>query len=330
MKKINKVIIITLVAILFTSGCSIFKINNDDKVDKTFKQFVKYINDENANEIKKLFSKNTLSSPTIDADLNYIFELIDGEIVNWEENGEKYQNSKKRNRNISDYFEANYIIETKSSKYYIDFSMFTVNELNSDEEGVKEVVVLNNKQYNDKSADCYIFAGFSGIYNPNNDYSIGISNAYMNKIKLMFDGLTYEKNMIATEPPWARKALVDYKKLESDGQYFFNFINGNINSWEILEGPVTSKINMNGREIITLETSYDVKTEHYEIETQSHKRNVIYNNYVIYLLIYQNDQNEIDNVGLYSIRVESKESNISLKDAFDDTSKPGIYNPNNN
>lgn len=318
MKKINKVIIITLVAILFTSGCSIFKINNDDKVDKTFKQFIEYINDNNSSKVKSLFAQNVQStSKTLDDDIKYITNLIDGEIINWEENGNKYQSSSKEDGKISDMFSAVYVIETNNSKFYVYFTMYTINEINPADEGVKEIVILSNEQNYDRSADCYRFAGLSGIYNPNNDYSLEISNRYMEEVEIIFGVSTYENDMIATEPPWARNALTDYEKLKLDGQYFFDFTVGGIKSWSLLEGPITTEKITDGSMITTIESSYSISTN-------------TSNEFVVYLLIYQRDLKDEYNTGLYSLRVESKESNISLKDAFDDTSKPGIYNPNNN
>lgn len=318
MKKIYRVIIIIFVTILFASGCSVFKLNNDGKVDKTFKQFIEYVNDKNSTEIENLFSKNVQStSKTLNEDIKYISNLIDGEIISWEEKGNKYQSSTKEDGKISDLFGAVYVIETSKSKFYVYFTMYTINEINLEDEGVKEIVILNNEHNFDRSADCYRFAGLSGIYNPSNDYSLEISNRFMEEVERIFGVFTYENELIASEPPWARNVLADYEKLKLDGQYFFDYIEGGIESWSLLEGPTTTEKKIDDNVITTIKTSYIINTNSS-------------NEYVVYLLIYQKDSNDEFNTGLYSLRAESKENEISLNNAFDDVPKPGIYNPNSN
>lgn len=319
----NKIILISLIFAFITSGCGMFKINNEGKFDQTFEKFIKYIEKKDSDGIKQLFSLNVQEEvKTLDNDIEYIINLFEGDVVNWEkQQGTGNQITSNDFGKYTDLYVNSYIIESKTNKYIVEVQMYTVDDTDTSNEGIRNIMIIPKDEYLPfaNAATCWIFTELPGIYNNNNDYSLEISNAYIESIIKDLSVTAYERGVFLTTPPFpmnlysGSESSEDLKFVELDEQYLFNFIKGEVESSKLLEGPNTVKTNIDGREKITIETSYDIKTQ--------------YENYVIYLLIYQNDERDRNNNGLYSLRVEYKEAEIKLDDAFGEKQVMGIVNP---
>ena len=144
MKKLIKSVIIFFISINLITGCGRSFWDSDQKVsDNIVEKIIDGINNKDADTIKELFSEYAIdNSESIDEDIQYLFELIDGNVVSYEESSPagSFESSDKdyKIKLISSY----YYVSTATEKYYFLIDNYSKNTFESEKQGVKCLIVV--------------------------------------------------------------------------------------------------------------------------------------------------------------------------------------------
>ncbi len=85
MIKIFRVLSILICVALISTGCVSNRINEDDASKEMGELIIEYLNNEDLDGLKSLFSLNTTNSHDLDAEIKEVFEFIDGSIISYDD-----------------------------------------------------------------------------------------------------------------------------------------------------------------------------------------------------------------------------------------------------
>lgn len=130
------------------------------------------------------------------------------------------------------------------------------------------------------------------------------------RIEVLLDALENQDRM-AVESMFSPKALEEVTAFDEHLDYLFEFFQGNVLSWKLGGGPFTDySREKDGRRVRNITAWYKVNTDE--------------QNYIFIFIECLKDTKELNNVGLYTLRVihaEDKDTEFSYKEI------PGIYKP---
>ena len=117
----------------------------------------------------------------------------------------------------------------------------------------------------------------------------------------------------ALKSVFSKKALVEAEDIDGGVAYLFDFVQGNVISYDFETGPGSYESIENGKRWEKLFTWFNVVTDQEE--------------YVFFILQYSEDTFDPDNVGVYSLRVVKAEDEDTQMTYMEDMEIPGIYQP---
>lgn len=148
MKKMISIITL-LIFTMINSGCYAVEytkkcIDNQQTADDIADKVVKYINDDDLGELKKLFSEKQQSKDDFDDDEKYFFGCIDGKITSYDINyggeiGLSVGKDGKIERQTDEILIENVVIEGSEEKYVIRISRCTINTTDRTKEGITSI-----------------------------------------------------------------------------------------------------------------------------------------------------------------------------------------------
>lgn len=145
MHRIIKCVMVFFISVSFLTGCVHHSFwDSDQKVsDDILEKIIEGINNKDEDAIKELFSEYAIeNSESFDADVQSMFDFIDGNIVSYEESSPAGSfESSDRNykiKKISSY----YYVSTATDKYFFQIDNYSKNTLEPEKQGVKCLIIV--------------------------------------------------------------------------------------------------------------------------------------------------------------------------------------------
>lgn len=171
MKRILKVIIgasITLYTVGCTPGEMIERVlDPETAVMKDIgADVIRYIEKEDYDGMKSLFSENTLSEiDDFEADMDYLIDFVDGEIIEWEiGSGHSLTQSTQGLKYLE--IDNKYEIKTTKEHYVMYILNYETDDYDPENEGVYTIRI---EKYEDMEKVNFSYPVIPGIYNPNRE-----------------------------------------------------------------------------------------------------------------------------------------------------------------
>ena len=152
MKKIIGIVILIILIVPILHVCD--KFINTDKLEKELcEDVLKYLENGDNEELKKMFCNKTLANENIDEQIQEAIDFFKGKIISYDLNigscGESFKDGKREYLTLSPYIEN---IETdKNIKYKIRFYTYIVCAEDSDKVGLSKISVES-----DSGEECII------------------------------------------------------------------------------------------------------------------------------------------------------------------------------
>ena len=143
-----------------------FRLSADDEIsDAMFTSILEAIKTKDSEAIKGLFSKQALAEDkNIDASIEYLFNLFDGEVVSWERDtlssDESFRNGKSYNL-----IHSWYTVNTKDHIYLFLLLNYERNTINPDLQGLYTLHGIDS-QYAKTQWGNWVELEFPGVYMP--------------------------------------------------------------------------------------------------------------------------------------------------------------------
>ena len=117
----------------------------------------------------------------------------------------------------------------------------------------------------------------------------------------------------ALKSVFSKNALIEAEDMDSGIEYLFDFVQGNVTSYDFRTGPGSDGLIENGNRWEKLVSWFNVVTDKEK--------------YVFFILQYSVDTFDPDNVGVYSLRVVKEADEYTQMTYWTDMEIPGIYQP---
>ena len=157
MKQVMVIIILTI-CILMNSGCTSAEliknnIDNQQTANDISDKVIKCINDDDLEELKKLFCEQDQSQGAFDNDVKYLFDCIDGKIISYDINyrGEESLSvgeDGKIERQRDGIRIENIVVDSSGGKYVIRIYRCTINTEDRTEEGITSIELRDSDNKN--------------------------------------------------------------------------------------------------------------------------------------------------------------------------------------
>lgn len=139
------VLSVTLLGSIASCGYGRSRHSDEYIADTMFEHILESIENEDSEALKALFSKAALlEADDIDANVEHLFALIEGDVVSWEREGvgsSESVRSGKRSELIRSWF----ILETTQDRYYFFLLDYNKNTINPDLEGLYTIRAVKYK-----------------------------------------------------------------------------------------------------------------------------------------------------------------------------------------
>lgn len=112
---------------------------------------------------------------------------------------------------------------------------------------------------------------------------------------------------------FSKQALDEAEDLEGRMDYLFEFVQGDIESWESIVSGAVDGLSEHGNKVKKVRSWYTVETDKEE--------------YLFFILEYTEDTEHPENVGLYMLQVIKAQDEDTQFDGGQDILCPGIYRP---
>ena len=165
------VILFGIITILLLTSCTLggaggmISDNYDELTNARIEQILEAIKNKDKKALKSLFSSKALDETIdFDKDIDYLFNLLDGDVINYEQEPGLSTSESRESGKVSKMIRAWYVIETDKNSYTLFFMDYIIDTKNPDNVGLYALRVAENKEeYNQ-----YYWQDLkAGIYNPN-------------------------------------------------------------------------------------------------------------------------------------------------------------------
>jgi hypothetical protein len=112
---------------------------------------------------------------------------------------------------------------------------------------------------------------------------------------------------------FSNKALREAEDIDENAAYAFNLFQGNVQSWELDTGPITSENVENGNKRKEIKVWFNIKTDR--------------ENYILFFIDYPLDDFDSDNVGLYTLRIVKEQDKKGQLTYWQHMKIAGVYKP---
>lgn len=144
-KKVIVKVNILILLIIICGGCMkiFFKKSDEEIVEEKFLNIVKSIQKKDRESLKSMFSKRALSeTENFDESLEYIFNLFEGEIINWEIIGGPTIGESNEGNKRTKHFVIIYNVETNKQKYIFLLIDNIIDDYNKDNIGLYTLRII--------------------------------------------------------------------------------------------------------------------------------------------------------------------------------------------